>query len=174
MDGCRQCDAGLTEGAAFCGLCGAPTTVRFLTCPSCGGQMGADSAFCESCGARVNSSSAPARDPRAPDTIPGSTEEASGAERAGSPKGRRLVAAGRPCRERSRLWFYYAALTILSVVSAFVSSPWMAIAAVLFGAYAVYLFRGGSVRIYFGLSPVFVVIAAVLFVVVMVAYSCSH
>lgn len=53
-------------------------------------------------------------------------------------------------RARSVAWMYYAVLAVLSVVSAVISgSPTPLVGLVLFGLYATYLYRGGSIVIWF-------------------------
>lgn len=55
---------------------------------------------------------------------------------------------GRCHRRRSVAWIYYAVLTILAVIAGF-SKPEAFLAVVPLGAYSRYLYRGGSVVIWF-------------------------
>lgn len=59
-----------------------------------------------------------------------------------------LDEAHRRARARSRAWIYYAILTVLSLVAA-VAHPIALLLAVLFGLYSSYLYRGGSLVIWF-------------------------
>jgi hypothetical protein len=55
------------------------------------------------------------------------------------------VRADRPPRRRSVAWVYYTILAVLAVVASFSVGPSAILPAVLCGAYATYLFRGGRI-----------------------------
>lgn len=52
-------------------------------------------------------------------------------------------------RRRSIAWLFYALLTFGAIVAGFSGSPLFLLVAVVLGAYAVYLFRGGSFVLWF-------------------------
>lgn len=66
-----------------------------------------------------------------------------GAPYTGAPYAGQPLPAARPRRKRSVAWVYYTILAVLCLVGAFSVGPSALLPAVLCGAYATYLFRGG-------------------------------
>lgn len=52
-------------------------------------------------------------------------------------------------KKRSPAWLFWALLTVGALLAALSGTPWLALLALATGAYAVYLFRGGRIVVWF-------------------------
>ena len=142
METCRVCGTELEEGASFCHSCGRAVQEESPAFSKCGGELGTDSDFCKHCGASVVGG--PVVQPA---ISPNRTPESRSQPSTSLPY--RVSTTGRRPKKRSAAWIYYSILTVGALIATFTASVWMIIAAILLGLYAFYLFRGGSIVIWF-------------------------
>jgi hypothetical protein len=121
-----------------------------VVCGDCGAPSPSDARFCESCGARTDRS---ANAPAAP-AVPVAEASRSAATRVDPVPVRSVEPSGGGWATnrhvlRSKAWIYYAVLTVAAVIAAAAGRPVTLRGGVLFGAYSVYLYRGGRFVIWF-------------------------
>ena len=119
-----------------------------VVCGDCGAQSPSDARFCESCGARTDRS---ANAPAAP-ALPVAEALRPAAARIDPVRSVEPVGGGWATNRhvvRSKAWIYYAVLAVVAVIAAVAGQPITLLGGALFGAYSVYLYRGGRFVIWF-------------------------
>lgn len=150
---CRACGRPVSSAARFCGRCGTsvPESASGVVaqgsqaaieprwwCGSCGVLVDGSLHRCYQCGAQRVAAGPSRGVPQASESSP-------------SPYAVRERDRRRPARRRSAAWVYYAILSILGIVGLVGGAPIAPALILIFicGLYAFYLFRGGSIVIWF-------------------------
>lgn len=165
---CGACGRSVSSTARFCGRCGTPVPESASTvlaqgarpfpitvsAPSpTGSQAAAEPRWrCGSCGVLVEGSPQRCNQCGAQRVAAGPSRGIpQAAESSPSPYAVRERDRRKPARRRSAAWVYYAILSILGIVGLVGGAPTAPALILIFicGLYAFYLFRGGSIVVWF-------------------------
>jgi hypothetical protein len=115
------------------------------SCSSCGADLNQGGKFCTHCGAAATGAPGGGPEPSAlAPAIPPASVAAPVPPGAPFP-----VSLGQRTKRRSAAWIYYAVLSLVGVVAAAAGTPQALLGTAVAALYAVYLFRGGRVVIWF-------------------------